>query len=263
MLRKISALVLALTILLTTFGCSTKTTETDNSSKADVSTTGSDVSSDTGTTSTEDTSTEDTAQGGVLRIVTAGKGSGIGFPAGYTGYYERIYSDPALESLARIAEDKTSVEPWLAEDISIDADALTMVVTLREGISFSDGTPFNAEAVIKNWNYYIENGSNRFNNVESFEATGEYEVTAKLTEYDNSTILNTCVEGGWMISPPSLKKTGKTWFTPLPWALAPSCASAATWTAKSSMRKTKTTGRKANPIWTASPLPCAPILPLP
>ena len=209
MLRKISALVLALTILLTTFGCSTKTTETDNSSKADVSTTSSDVSSDTGTTSTEDTSTEDTAQGGVLRIVTAGKGSGIGFPAGYTGYYERIYSDPALESLARIAEDKTSVEPWLAENISIDADALTMVVTLREGISFSDGTPFNAEAVIKNWNYYIENGSNRFNNVESFEATGEYEVTAKLTEYDNSTILNTCVEGGWMISPTFFEENGE------------------------------------------------------
>ena len=40
---------------------------------------------------------------------------------------------PALESLARIGEDKTSVEPWLAEDISVDAQALTMVVTLREG----------------------------------------------------------------------------------------------------------------------------------
>lgn len=100
------------------------------------------------------------------------------------------------------------MEPWLAEDITVDAENLTMVVTLREGIQFSDGTPFNAEAVIANWNYYIENGSNRFNNVEKFEATGEYEVTAYLSEYDNSTVLNTCVEGGWMISPTFYEENG-------------------------------------------------------
>ena len=44
--------------------------------------------------------------------------------------------------------------------------------------------------------------------MESFEATGEYEVKAKLTEYDNSTVLNTCVEGGWMISPTFYEENG-------------------------------------------------------
>ena len=203
MLRKICALTLALTLLFTAFGCSSVqgSSEASKSSK---------TSESSGTSEATNESTSETTEngGGVLRIVTAGKGSGIGFPAGFTGYYERIYSDPALESLARIGEDKTSVEPWLAEDITVDAENLTMVVTLREGIQFSDGTPFNAEAVIANWNYYIENGSNRFNNVEKFEATGEYEVTAYLSEYDNSTVLNTCVEGGWMISPTFYEENG-------------------------------------------------------
>ena len=203
MLRKICALTLALTLLFTAFGCSSVqgSSEASKSSK---------TSESSGTSEATNESTSETTEngGGVLRIVTAGKGSGIGFPAGFTGYYERIYSDPALESLARIGEDKTSVEPWLAEDITVDAENLTMVVTLREGIQFSDGTPFNAEAVIANWNYYIENGSNRFNNVEKFEATGEYEVTAYLSEYDNSTVLNTCVEGGWMISPTFYEEKG-------------------------------------------------------
>ena len=203
MLRKICALTLALTLLFTAFGCSSVqgSSEASKSSK---------TSESSGTSEATNESTSETTEngGGVLRIVTAGKGSGIGFPAGFTGYYERIYSDPALESLACIGEDKTSVEPWLAEDITVDAENLTMVVTLREGIQFSDGTPFNAEAVIANWNYYIENGSNRFNNVEKFEATGEYEVTAYLSEYDNSTVLNTCVEGGWMISPTFYEENG-------------------------------------------------------
>ena len=203
MLRKICALTLALPLLFTAFGCSSVqgSSEASKSSK---------TSESSGTSEATNESTSETTEngGGVLRIVTAGKGSGIGFPAGFTGYYERIYSDPALESLARIGEDKTSVEPWLAEDITVDAENLTMVVTLREGIQFSDGTPFNAEAVIANWNYYIENGSNRFNNVEKFEATGEYEVTAYLSEYDNSTVLNTCVEGGWMISPTFYEENG-------------------------------------------------------
>ena len=203
MLRKICALTLVLTLLFTAFGCSSVqgSSEASKSSK---------TSESSGTSEATNESTSETTEngGGVLRIVTAGKGSGIGFPAGFTGYYERIYSDPALESLARIGEDKTSVEPWLAEDITVDAENLTMVVTLREGIQFSDGTPFNAEAVIANWNYYIENGSNRFNNVEKFEATGEYEVTAYLSEYDNSTVLNTCVEGGWMISPTFYEENG-------------------------------------------------------
>lgn len=210
MTRKITALVLVLALLMALAGCGQKTPESSGTeSKAGLKTeskTGTEVSSQ-GTESEEPASSQ-ASQGGVLRMVTAGKGSGIGFPAGFVGYYERIYSDPALESLARIGADKSSVEPWLAEDISVDVEGLEMTVTLREGISFSDGTPFNAEAVVKNWGYYVENGSNRFKNVESFEATGEYEVKAKLTEYDNSTVLNTCVEGGWMISPTFYEENG-------------------------------------------------------
>ena len=104
MLRKICALVLAMALLASAFACtsvqedsSSETNNTDTSASSDLQSSGTDASENE-----DDTESTEEASGGVLRIVTAGKGSGIGFPAGFTGYYERIYSYPALESLARI-----------------------------------------------------------------------------------------------------------------------------------------------------------------
>ncbi|SFL18980.1 ABC transporter substrate-binding protein [Geodermatophilus ruber] len=43
------------------------------------------------------------------------------------------------------------VEPNQAESAELSEDGLTLTVTLREGIQFSDGTPLDAEAVKFNW----------------------------------------------------------------------------------------------------------------
>jgi len=44
------------------------------------------------------------------------------------------------------------IEPDLATGYSFSPDAKTVTITLRQGVKFSDGTPFNAQAVLYNWN---------------------------------------------------------------------------------------------------------------
>src|SRR5580693_342741 len=44
------------------------------------------------------------------------------------------------------------VQPDLATAYTFSPDAKTVTITLRQGVKFTDGTPFNAQAVIDNWN---------------------------------------------------------------------------------------------------------------
>jgi len=54
-----------------------------------------------------------------------------------------------LESL--FSQDETgAVVPWLASGATVSDDGLTVDVALNEGISFTDGTPFDASAVVAN-----------------------------------------------------------------------------------------------------------------
>src|SRR5690606_21139086 len=51
------------------------------------------------------------------------------------------------DGLVRNAPGTLEIEPALATDWTISEDGLEYVFNLREGVSFHDGTPFNAEAV--------------------------------------------------------------------------------------------------------------------
>jgi peptide/nickel transport system substrate-binding protein len=51
------------------------------------------------------------------------------------------------EGLTRYADDSTEVIPSLAESWDVSDDGLTYTFHLREGVKFSDGTDFNADAV--------------------------------------------------------------------------------------------------------------------
>lgn len=46
--------------------------------------------------------------------------------------------------------------PWLAEDWSINDEGTTVTFTLKEGITFHDGTPFDAEVAAANINYHTD-----------------------------------------------------------------------------------------------------------
>lgn len=47
------------------------------------------------------------------------------------------------------------LEPWIAAELpEVNADATEYVFTLREGVTYSDGTPLDAENVVKNFDLY-------------------------------------------------------------------------------------------------------------
>ena len=46
------------------------------------------------------------------------------------------------------------IEPWIAKSWTINADATAYTFEIREGVTFSDGTPVDAAAVAKNFDTY-------------------------------------------------------------------------------------------------------------
>jgi peptide/nickel transport system substrate-binding protein len=82
------------------------------------------------------------------------------------------------------AEDLT-MEPSLAEEWETSEDGLTWTFTLREGVTFHDGSEFDSADVVYSYNRIIDEdlaNSYRFANVESVEAPDARTVVLSLTQ---------------------------------------------------------------------------------
>ncbi len=91
--------------------------------------------------------------GGTLRIaMSAGNVPWPSTPPneGYEGY--RFVGNNIYDGLTRLNLDQTeelpTPQPSLAESWEVNADQTEWTFTLRQGVTFHDGTPFNADAVI-------------------------------------------------------------------------------------------------------------------
>lgn len=65
------------------------------------------------------------------------------------------------ETLLNFGEQDTSIQPGLAKEWKTD-DGLTYTFILEEGVKFHDGTDFNAEAVVKNFERWANGDADRF-----------------------------------------------------------------------------------------------------
>jgi peptide/nickel transport system substrate-binding protein len=74
-----------------------------------------------------------------------------------TGYSGGTALAAVYDVLVRYDPETQDFEPWLAEDIQSNDDFTEWTVTLREGVTFSDGSPLNAEAVVNSVNWYLGN----------------------------------------------------------------------------------------------------------
>src|SRR5690625_5087316 len=96
-----------------------------------------------------------------------------------------------FETLLEFEDEGTAVEPGLAKDWDASDDGLTYTFELEEGITFHDGTDFNADAVVANFERWADGDEEKFpyystmfggfgddeeHVIESVEAEDEYTV---------------------------------------------------------------------------------------
>lgn len=112
------------------------------------------------------------------------------------------YLRPVYESLFERNENGRPV-PLLATGYEIDG--LNVTITLREGVTFSNGEAFNAEVAAANINRGVELAIvEGLKTVESAEANDEYTFTIKLKEPDPAIIDSLTHTGGMMLAPEAM-----------------------------------------------------------
>jgi ABC-type transport system substrate-binding protein len=85
-------------------------------------------------------------EGGRLQLYTGTNIADIGDPSGSAGPGDAAITWLAVEPLL-IIDKNNELQPWLAEKYVVATDKSSITLYLRQGISYTDGTPFNATAV--------------------------------------------------------------------------------------------------------------------
>lgn len=105
----------------------------------------------------------------------------------------------------------------LAKGCDVSEDMLTYTFRLREGISFSDGTPWNADAMAENFNMRVDpqyafKGVSSYSTVDSARAVDESTCEVKLKTPD-AAFLTKLSNNGYMVAPSLLDGDQKNWGT--------------------------------------------------
>ncbi|SDH76722.1 ABC transporter substrate-binding protein [Alloyangia pacifica] len=123
------------------------------------------------------------------------------------------------DGLVRYKDGTLEVEPALATDWTISDDGTEYTFTLREGVSFHDGAPFNAEAVKFNFDRMLDEShpfhdtgpfplAFFFSSVESVEAVDELTVKFTLSEPYAPFLSNLAYPTGLLVSPAAVEQYG-------------------------------------------------------
>ncbi len=123
------------------------------------------------------------------------------------------------DGLVRNAPGTLEIEPALATSWTISDDGLEYVFTLREGVTFHDGTPFNAEAVKFNFDRMLDEShpfastgpfplAFFFSAVESVEVVDDLTVKFTLNEPFAPFMSNLASPTGLIVSPAAVEQYG-------------------------------------------------------
>jgi peptide/nickel transport system substrate-binding protein len=86
-------------------------------------------------------------------------------------------------------------------------DGKSVTFTLRQGVKFHDGSPFNAQVV--KWNYDLDIKAGKINSVSSVDVVDTYTVKFNLPQFNNAVIAQ--ISDIYMISQSSVDKNGADW----------------------------------------------------
>ncbi len=93
--------------------------------------------------------------GGTLTVALGGDPVSI-YPRAVTPLVREV-ARPIVDSLLALDPATRQPVPWLAESVKANADATEFTFTLRQGVTFSDGTPLTAKIVKDNFDDVITN----------------------------------------------------------------------------------------------------------
>ena len=125
-----------------------------------------------------------------------------------------------FDGLIRYKDGTLEVEPAVATDLTNSGDGTVYTFNLREGVTFHDGTPFNAEAVVFNFERmlnedhpYHDTGpfplAFFFSAVESVEALDDTTVEFTLNAPYAPFLSNLAYPTGLIVSPASVEEHGE------------------------------------------------------
>ena len=147
-------------------------------------------------------------KGGTLKVIsTGGDVRCLGYGPDMRLLYQMIYSQPVTETLLRW-DKKGELAPHLAETWKFSPDLKTIILTLRKGVKFHDGTDFDAEAVKFNFEVYQKSGRPELEMVTSIDTPDKHTVRLNLKDFNNLILTNLTMNVGIMTSPTALKKAG-------------------------------------------------------
>jgi peptide/nickel transport system substrate-binding protein len=129
-----------------------------------------------------------------------------------------------FETLVEFGPQDTEVNPGLAEDWEISDDGLTYTFFLRQGVKFHDGTDFNADAVVYNFERWMNGTKDKFyyyasmfggfkgdegHVIEEVKAVDEYTVEFKLKRPQAPFLKNLAMSPFGIASPAALEEYGE------------------------------------------------------
>lgn len=128
-----------------------------------------------------------------------------------------------FDTLVNFGEQDTEIHPGLASEWTAAEDGLTYTFKLEEGVKFHDGTDFNAEAVVANFERWAGGDADQFpyygsmfggfgdeegHVIESVTATGDYEVEFKLKRPQAPFLKNLAMSSFGIASPTAFESAG-------------------------------------------------------
>lgn len=178
-MKKLTALILAVIMVISLMGCSGKSTSESKGASS--------IPASASASSEEQAGGQEPVKGGTLIIATAADAASMQ-PTEIRSPTNLYYASAIFESL--LGFDEAGIpQPYLAESITEDVEGLTYTIELKKGIKFHDGTELTADVCKWNIDHYKAEGilsSSFFSNLESVEVTGNYTVVLHLSKWDST-----------------------------------------------------------------------------
>jgi ABC-type transport system substrate-binding protein len=158
------------------------------------------------TTSAPTTAAADAAKYGGVYIVslTVGPARPIGYPSEASGDSYTVAS-PSNETFISV-DMAGNIIPKLAVSWNISPDGKAMIIGLRKGIKFHDGSDFNA--TVAKWNLDLQIAAKKTTDWTKIDIIDDYTIRINVTSYKNTMLTNLATGITQMVSKEYVDKNG-------------------------------------------------------